>query len=176
MCIRDREEVKRLGLPAKIILPSRVYGTDTSWMDTIYERISGLNELFYAFADHPYWYGHDPAQVSPAGPFGRIDVLRRRMDEKGAAAKPIFITEYGESTANCGSECVGETAQAEHLAAMIAAVLSRSAWDVEMLSVFQLLDRGTESADRELQFGLLRQNGTPKPSYAIVRAAMQENR
>ena len=37
------EEVKRLGLPAKMILPSRVYGTDTSWMDTLYQRIPNLN-------------------------------------------------------------------------------------------------------------------------------------
>ncbi|HEX3172586.1 MAG TPA: glycosyl hydrolase, partial [Solirubrobacterales bacterium] len=170
------EEVKRLGLPAKIVLPSRVYGTDTSWMDTLYQRISNLNELFYAFADHPYWYGHDPAQVSAAGPFGRISVLRRRMNEKGASTKPIFITEYGESTASCGSECVSEAVQAEHLNEMLTAAITRSEWKVEMVSIFQLLDRGTNSTDRELQFGLLRQNGTQKPSYAIVQSRMQQYR
>jgi len=170
------EEVKRLGLPARVILPSRVYGTDTSWMDTLYARIPNLNDLFYAFADHPYWYGHDPAQVSAAGPFGRIDVLRRRMNEKGASAKPIFITEYGESTANCGSECVSEAVQAEHLNAMLTAAVTRTQWKVEMVSFFQLLDRGTNSGDRELQFGLLRQNGTQKPSYPIIRGAIQQYR
>jgi hypothetical protein len=45
-----------------------------------------------------------------------------------------------------------------------------------MISIFQLLDRGTDSSDRELQFGLLREDGTPKPSYGIVRAAMQQYR
>jgi hypothetical protein len=170
------EEVSRLGLPAKIVLPSRVYGTDTAWMDTLYQRIPNLNSLFYAFADHPYWYGHDPATVSAAGPFGRIDVLRRRMNEKGAAGKPIYITEYGESTASCGAECVSETVQAEHLKSVLDAAVNRPAWKVEMVSVFQLLDRGTASGNRELQFGLLRQNGTPKPSYAIVREAMQQYR
>ena len=156
------EEVKRLGLPAKVILDSRVYGNDTSWMDTLYQRIPDLNSLFYAFADHPYWYGHDPAEVSPAGPFGRIEALRERMNEQGAAGKPIFITEYGESTANCGEECVDEETQAEHLAEMIAAVVSHPEWKIEMVSIFQLLDRGTNSGDRELQFGLLRENGTPE--------------
>jgi hypothetical protein len=170
------EEVKRLGLPAKMILDSRVYGTDTSWMDTLYARIPNLNTLFYAFADHPYWYGHDPAQVSPAGPFGRIETLRQRMDEQGAANKPIFITEYGESTADCGEECVDEETQAEHLAEMIAAVVSHPEWKVELLSIFQLLDRGTNSTNRELQFGLLRQDGTEKPSYPIVQAAVQNYR
>jgi Bacterial Ig domain len=170
------EAVKALGLPAKIILPSRVYGTDTSWMDTLYARIPNLNDLFYAFADHPYWYGHDPAQVSAAGPFQRIGVLRKRMNEKGASAKPIWITEYGESTANCGEQCVSEAVQAEHLQAMLNAAITRAEWKVEMMSVFQLLDRGTNSSDRELQFGLLRQNGSQKPSYAIVRGLMQQYR
>jgi Big-like domain-containing protein len=170
------EAVKSLGLPAKIVLPSRVYGTDTSWMDTLYAKIPNLNELFYAFADHPYWYGHDPAAGTAAGPFGRIAVLRKRMNEKGASAKPIFITEYGESTANCGEECVSEAVQAEHLQEMLNAAITRPEWKIEMVSVFQLLDRGTGSTDRELQFGLLRQNGTPKPAYSIVRTLMQQYR
>jgi hypothetical protein len=170
------EEVKRLGLPAEIVLDNRVYGTDTSWMDTLYQRIPNLNSLFYAFAEHPYWYGHDPAQVNAAGPFGRIGMTRKRMNEHGASSKPIFITEYGESTASCGGECVSEAVQAEHLRAMLNAAITRTEWKVEMVSVFQLLDRGTNSSDRELQFGLLRQNGTPKPSYAIVHDLMQEYR
>jgi hypothetical protein len=170
------EEVHRLGLPAKVVLVSRIYGTDTSWMDTLYQKIPNLNSLFYAFADHPYWYGHDPAELSPAGPFGRIEALRQRMDEQGAAGKPIFISEYGESTAGCGEECVDEATQAEHLAEMIAAIVSHPEWKVEMLSVYQLIDRGTNSGERELQFGLLRENGTPKPAYSIVQAAVQNYR
>ncbi len=170
------EEVHRLGLPAEMILDSRVYGSDTSWMDTLYARIPNLNSLFYAFADHPYWYGHDPAETSPAGPFDRIETLRKRMIEQGAGNKPIFITEYGESTADCGSECVSEEAQATHLAEMIAAIVSHPEWKVEMLSVYQLIDRGTNSGERELQFGLLREDGTPKPAYSIVQAAVQNYR
>jgi hypothetical protein len=170
------EEIHRLSLPVQVVLPDRVYGTDTSWMDTLYAKIPNLNELFYAFAEHPYWYGHDPAQISPAGPFGRIEVARRRMNEHGASAKPIYITEYGESTANCGSECVSEATQAQHLKEMIEAVVSHPEWGVKMLSVFQLLDRGTNSSERELQFGLLRQDGTPKPSYAIVHEAIEKYR
>ena len=170
------EEVHRLGLPVKVILGSRVYGTDTSWMDTLYQRIPDLNSLFYAFADHPYWYGHDPSEVSPAGPFGRIKALRRRMIEQGAATKPIFITEYGESTASCGEECVSEEMQARHLQEMIDAGASNPQWGIEMVSVFQMRDRGTDSSDRERQFGLLREDGTEKPSYQIVQAAMQQYR
>jgi Glycosyl hydrolase catalytic core len=170
------EEISNLHLPVQVVLPNRVYGNDTSWMDTLYQKIPNLNAYFYAFADHPYWYGHDPAEGGPAGPFARLETMRRRMNELGANTKPIFITEYGESTASCGSECVSEAVQAQHLSEMLTAVLAHPEWGVKMLSFFQLQDRGTASGDRELQFGLLRQDGSAKPSYAIVHGAMQQYR
>jgi hypothetical protein len=166
------EEIKRLALPVTVVLPSRVYGSNTSWMDTLYARIPNLNDLFDAFAEHPYWYGHEPASSGPAGPFGRIETTRRRMNEHGANTKAIWITEYGESTAECGEECVGEDTQALHLQQMLGAIVSRPDWGVKMISVFQLRDRGTESSDRERQFGLLRQDGSEKPAYPIVESAM----
>ncbi len=170
------EEIQRLQLPVRVVLPSRVYGNDTDWIDGLYALIPNLNSYFYAFADHPYWYGHDPAEVDAAGPFGRIEKLRERMNAHGANTKPIFLTEYGESTASCGEECISEAVQAQHLKQMLDAIVSRPDWGVKMLSVFQLLDRGTDSSDRELQFGLLRQNGTEKPSYPLVHDAIQTYR
>ncbi|HEY6730584.1 MAG TPA: glycosyl hydrolase [Solirubrobacterales bacterium] len=170
------EEIKRLNLPVTVVLPSRVYGSNTSWMDTLYELIPNLNDLFDAFAEHPYWYGHEPSTPGAAGPFGRIETTRLRMNEHGANTKPIWITEYGESTADCGEECVGEDTQAKHLQQMLDAVVSRSDWGVKMISVFQLRDRGTDSGDRERQFGLLRQDGSEKPAYPIVESAMDQFR
>jgi Glycosyl hydrolase catalytic core len=170
------EEIKRLALPVKVVLPSRVYGKDTDWIDTLYQRIPDLNSYFDAFADHPYWYGHDPAEVAAAGPFGRIETLRKRMNELGANTKAIYLTEYGESTSDCDEECTDEGSQAQHLNQMLDAILTRPDWGVKMFSVFQLIDRGTNSSDRELGFGLLRQNGTPKPSYSIVKSAIDQYR
>jgi hypothetical protein len=170
------EAIHQLGLPVTVVLPSRVYGDNTSWMDTLYQLIPNLSELFDAFAEHPYWYGHDPSTAGPAGPFARIETTRRRMNEHGANTKAIWITEYGESTADCGEECVSEETQALHLQEMLAAIVARPEWGVKMISVFQLRDRGTESSDRERQFGLLRQDGSEKPSYGIVQGAMQAYR
>jgi len=170
------EEIKRLALPVTVVLPSRVYGSNTSWMDTLYSLIPNLNDLFDAFAEHPYWYGHEPASSGPAGPFGRIETTRRRMNEHGANTKAIWITEYGESTAECGEECVGEDTQALHLQQMLDAIVSRPDWGVKMISVFQLRDRGTDSSDRERQFGLLREDGSEKPAYPIVESAMDAYR
>jgi hypothetical protein len=165
------ERVKALGLPARMVLASRVDGIDTSWMDTLYAEIPRLNSLYYAITEHPYWYGHNPAEADDEGPFRRIALLRQRLDELGAGAKPIFITEYGESTADCGEECVSEAVQARHLREMIR-FCRRPPLDVQLLLIFQLIDRGTNSGDRELQFGILRQNGSRKPSYPIVQRAI----
>jgi hypothetical protein len=170
------EAVAQLGMPVKVILPSYIHGHNTSWIDTLYARIPNLNSLFYAFADHPYWYGHDPAEAGDNGPFARIDTLRERMAYHDAGSKPIYITEYGESTASCGEQCVSEAVQSEHLEEMLNAVVTRSDWGVEMFLVFQLRDRGTGSPDREEQFGLLREDDTPKPAYSIIRSAMQQYR
>jgi hypothetical protein len=166
------EGVHALGLPAKLILPSVIHGTDTSWMDTLYKSIPDLNEYFYAFADHPYWYGQSPSTPGNASPLERIAMLRKRMNEKGAQNKPIFITEYGQSTADCGSECVSEAQQAADITTLLTAVLTHPEWGVEMVSFFQLHDWATGSSNREEQFGILRQDGTPKPAYPIVKAAM----
>jgi hypothetical protein len=166
------EEIQRRNLPVTVVLPSRTYGSDTDWMDGLYQLIPNLNELFDAFAEHPYWYGHDPATDEAAGPFGRIQTARERMNEFGANTKPIWITEYGESTALCGEECVPEAVQAQHLQQMLGAIVSRPDWGVTMISVFQLRDRGTNQGDRERQFGLLREDGSPKPSYGVVQSAM----
>jgi hypothetical protein len=171
------EAVKALGLPAKLIVPTYTYGTNTSWTDTLYRVIPNLNSLFWAFAEHPYWYGHSPATTgNAASPFERIETQRRDMAAHGAGEKPLFITEYGESTAECGSECVDEAEQAEHIQALLDAVLAHPEWRVEMLIFFQLHDWAARTTNMQQQFGLLRSNGTPKPAYPIVRAAMQQYR
>ncbi len=166
------EAVHAQNLPAKLILPSMIQGQDTSWMDTLYQQIPNLNEFFYAFADHPYDYGMDPTAAGNGGTLSRIATLRRRMNEKGASNKPIFITEYGQSTADCGEECVSEAQQAIDITTLLTAILTHPEWGIEMVSFFQLHDWGTETSNREEQFGILRQDGTPKPAYAIVKAAM----
>ena len=171
------EAVKLLGLPAKLIVPNYIYGTDTHWIDTLYQRIPNLNELFYAFADHPYWYGHNPAETGDGNsPFERIETLRQKMAEHGAGDKPLYITEYGESTANCGEECVSEAVQAAHIEKMINAAITRTEWKVEALFIYQLHDWASGSTVREQQFGLLRADGTKKPAYQVVQAALQNYR
>lgn len=170
------EEIQRLNLPVTVVLPAYAYGEDLHWIEGVAAKVPNLGDLFDAIAFHPYWYGHDPSTPGDESPFERIETMRRWMNETGWNTKPMWITEYGQSTASCGEECVGEQAQAEHLAEMLQAIVSRPDWGIKMISVFQLRDRGTGDPDRERQFGLLRQDGSEKPSYDIVQSAMQQYR
>jgi hypothetical protein len=168
------EAVSRLDVPARLILPAATSSEGAAWVGTLYARIPDLNRLFGGFALHPYDFGRNPAAED--GSFEQIEDLRREMDWHGANDKPILITEYGQSTARCGAECVSEAAQARHLRAFLDTVARRPRWKVRMVSVYQLSDRGTRSPEREFQFGLLRQNGSPKPSYPVVRERMRRYR
>ena len=159
-----------------MILISRIYGTDTTWMDTLYARIPNLNDYFYAFADHPYWYGHSPEGAPPPVRSAGSNVLRKRMNEKGASAKPIWITEYGESTANCGEQCVSEATQAEHLQKILNAAITRDRLEDRPDLRLPAARPRPNSSDREHGFGLLRYDGTQKPAYSMVRALMQQYR
>jgi hypothetical protein len=171
------EAVKELGVPAHVILVSGVDADEeTAWVEALYEEIPNLNSLFYAFAIHPYTFGHPVAGELPGSAYRQIEVLRRAMDAAGATTKPIWITEYGESTAACGSECVTEKVQAEYLQQLIESATAHPEWNVGMMSIFQLIDRGTQTDDRELGFGILRQDGAPKLSYPIVKAAAEQLR
>ncbi len=179
------EAVAAKGLPARMLPASYNYGdqkTDVPWvglmwMETLYSRIPNLNSLIGGFATHPYWYGHAPDETSTDAerPFTRLDLLRQEMNDHGAQDKPIYITEYGQSTAT-SSDSVSEARQESDLHALLnAAATGFHNWNIAGLYVYQLIDRGTSSADRELQFGLLRQDGTPKPAYATVKSYLAQS-
>jgi hypothetical protein len=171
------EAADRMELPARLVLPvGGIYLGEPGWLDTLYERLPDLNELVHGFALHPYRIGEHPAAPVDGGSLRQVAQLRRELNRHGAAGKPILVTEYGQSTAACGEECVSEDEQAEHLGAFVDGVAARPEWQVELISIYQLRDRGTDSPDRELQFGLLREDGSPKPAYPVVRELMERYR
>jgi hypothetical protein len=171
------EAVDRSDLPARLVLPvGGIYLGEPGWLDTLYERIPALNELVYGFALHPYRVGEHPAASIHGASLQQIAQLRRALNQHGAADKPILITEYGQSTAACGGDCVSEDEQAEHLAALVDGVSARPDWMVELIAIFQLRDQRTDSSDKEEQFGLLRADGSAKPSYEIMRERMRRYR
>jgi hypothetical protein len=66
--------------------------------------------------------------------------------------------------------------QAEDLAQLIDTAAARRDVGIELVTVYQLQDRGTHSKDRELQFGTVGEDGSFKPAWDAVRAWVRRYR
>ncbi|WP_377450890.1 hypothetical protein [Rhodococcoides fascians] len=107
--------------------------------------------------------------------FGRHDSADRQaqmhqayvtMAANGDGGKKIWITELGAPTGN-GPMAVSEDAQA----AIIGSSLNKASTLPYIGPVFvhSLRDSGTDPADSEQNFGLLRADFTHKPAFDVVR-------
>lgn len=129
----------------------------------------GGGDSFDAVGFHPYTYPRMPADPAPwtgwsimAGP------IRKVMADNGDADKKVWITEYGAPTNEAKSK-VSEAEQAEMLEQSIA--LARSYDWAGPYFWYSYHDLGTDPANNEMWFGLLRADGSAKPALEALKAA-----
>lgn len=124
-----------------------------------------------AIAVHPYSFPELPMQTPQrmSGGFADLPALRAVMDSHGDGAKKIWITEYGAPTGS-GPHSVSEQVQAETL---MQARQQVQRWDwAGPLIYYELADGGTDPTDTEQNFGVLREDLSPKPAaVALMDAA-----
>jgi hypothetical protein len=130
-------------------------GVTKPWVEWV--EPSGLLAAADGFAVHPYFN-------SP--PFHVLDTVRAQLTAHGHA-QPFWITEVGMYLGTQGE--VGPKdgpAQAADFAAILAAAKART--DVAACVLYRLSENseGTES------WGILNPDGTPRPAYAVVKAAL----
>jgi len=177
--------LKALRSGVRVIIGTANYASKTKgtlWVKTLFKKIPGLPRLIHGVATHPYWNGNLPngPLANPNRPFSRIDSLRALLNCLGGKKLGIYITEYGASTAT-SSEGVSEAVQAQSLASFLrAATRNTYGWNVKMFLMYTLLDwpvgqGGEDATNREAHFGIIRPNGTKKPSYSIVKSYMRGN-
>ena len=125
---------------------------------------------FDAVGWHPYCYAQNPGGSDPGSAwvqlYGSPHNVRALMVANGDAGKKIWATEFGAHTDPAGEGYLSETAQATYLGSGIDQWRTYS-WAGPMI-LYQLRDRGTDTADRENFFGLERFDGTHKPGFAAV--------
>jgi polysaccharide biosynthesis protein PslG len=131
----------------------------------------GAKNSFDGVADHPYSYPATPAgnpfsawsQMSKTKPS-----LRSIMTAHGDVAKKIWITEYGAPTT--GANSVSEAQQTAELVQAITA-----AKKVTWIASFYIYTWSNQSSlmSTDDGFGLLRPDGSKKPAYAAVSAALR---
>jgi hypothetical protein len=120
----------------------------------------GIRGSYDALADHAY------ADIG----FAKLRGLRQEQLAHGDR-KPIWVTEFGWPTGSDPRWHVGEAAQAASIRQGFAD-LARLGW-VRGAFLYNLRDKGWNARDLEDNFGVVRRNFAPKPSFAAVRQALR---
>ncbi len=100
--------------------------------------------------------------------------VRDLMLERGDADKGLWLTELGWTTCNdyTSKFCVTENQQEKYVNDAFR-IQREDRWDyVKAMIVYNLRNKGTDPGDREDQYGLLRRDFTPKPSWSYFTDAL----
>jgi hypothetical protein len=156
--------------------PGGSYGTVTSsytnpvtFLEQMYKN--GAHGYLDAVGWHPYSFPYGLgyynwsawSQMSETQPSARSV-----MTAFGDTGKQIWPTEMGAPTGT-SSQSVSETAQAQLVTDMYSKLAGWS-WAGPAF-LYNYRDKGTNLADREQNFGIIRWDWSPKPSYAAYQAA-----
>ena len=133
----------------------------------------GAKGSFDALGYHPYsypalpntfefWSGWSQMSQTPTS-------IEGVLSANGDSGKPLWLTEVGAPTSGPGG--VGLAAQAEELTQAIADAKATSS--VGALYIYTYEDSGSDPTTNEDWFGLLNADGSPKPAFAAVAAALK---
>ncbi len=145
------------------LAPSGVAATEPAlFLAAVYR--AGGGGMFSALSLHPYTFEpltHPNMTETP----GELDSITRRYV---GVSRRIWATEFGAPTG--GDVSVTETRQAELITEAFS-VWSSYPWAGPML-IYSDRDLDSGSTERENRFGMLRSDGSNKPSYQAFRTAM----
>lgn len=132
----------------------------------------GAKGFFDALGDHPYSYPALPDTYEIWSGWSAMDQTPTSLEgvlaANGDASKPIWATEVGAPTS--GPDGVGTAAQATELTQAIDDAKTTS-W-IGALYIYTYEDSGSDPSTDEDWFGLLNADGSPKPAFAAVAAAI----
>jgi hypothetical protein len=161
---RARDSV---GSTAKLISGGIAPGGDIdmfSWINEVGMR-GGL-ALIDGFGVHPY------SAAEPDDPRSwmmQLEAIHERLAQLGRPDLPLWITEFGAPTMSVASgyaPAMTEQAQADRLRIAFA-LASRFDW-IHNFTWYEYRDSCRDPADPECNFGLVRNDLSPKPSYAAL--------
>ncbi|MBM3673555.1 MAG: hypothetical protein FJW88_01180 [Actinobacteria bacterium] len=153
--------------------PDAADGSDVhpiTWLNGIYAR--GAGGSFDAVGHHPYSFPTNPLDAQWWNAFTQTQSLYDVMVANGDAAKKIWGTEAGAPIGTDPS-ALDEIRQAQWVRDYYAGWNSSYLPFTGPLFWFQHRDSGTNPADREQNFGMLRQDWSPKQAYQAFVNTMQ---
>jgi hypothetical protein len=141
---------------------------------------AGGKGAFDAVAAHPYTWPYSPAWSNPNGAWGQMTTMHNVMASYGDGTKKIWITEFGAPTGGPGSIATSgfSTAEgrADHVTEALQARIVTDSINIEApvswigpYFWYSYKDAGTTSDTVENFFGLLRADGSAKPSLQVFK-------
>jgi hypothetical protein len=148
---------------------------------------AGGKAFFDAVGYHPYSYPVPASYNVSWSAWTKMGLtspsLRSIMVANGDTAKQIWATEFGAPTGGPGPiatttnynlngspDHVNEALQAA-MATDVVSVTNATPW-LATTFWYSYIDEGTSASDTENFYGLLRANGTRKPAYTALQAAL----
>jgi len=140
-------------------------GLNKGFADRLIE--GGLADRVDGLSLHPYVHCAGNSGKTPESWIKWLGATDQRLTRLAGKPVPLYLTEMGWPTANepCG---VDETTQAMFLAR--AYFLAKTLPSIKGMWWYDLVNDGTDPTEREHNFGLLRQDLTPKPAYQVLKA------
>lgn len=135
---------------------------------------NGAKGYFDAVAAHPYDYPNSPAAGLPDA-WGQMTDMHNVMAQNGDGNKLIWVTEFGSPTngPNVLNDHVTEAQQAQILTDALR-LWKTYTW-AGPFYYYDYQDSGTSTSQSENFFGLIRADGTHKPSYDVWVKGISEN-
>lgn len=113
-----------------------------------------------------------PVPSTPEDAMAKLDTLKANIDQFSPNRTiSVYVTEMGWPT-NAGQYGVSETTAAAYAQRFLLLARSR-AW-IGGVWWYDLFDDGSDPNEKEDRYGLLRQNGVPKPAFTAIAAVRDE--
>jgi len=141
-------------------------GDDWDWSWTKAAIQAGMLTNADGVAVHLYNYCVSPKNVGADMAIVRAEALRTLLNNAGKPGLPIYVTEVGWPT-YIGDCPVTEQDSALHTARFLLEASLRD-W-LAGLWIYEFQNGGTDPTNREYNFGLMRRDGSEKPSGCAVR-------
>jgi hypothetical protein len=141
------------------------YSGYTTWINAMFDAVPDLANYVAGWTVHPY----GPQWQVP------MDNMLAAMKARGAAEKPLYVTEWGVSSDNgrCLSDnfgydkCMTYATAATTLKTAIAGMRARYGARLASVFLYSTVDQRSTGAstDREHYFGAMKNDNTPKGAY-----------
>lgn len=152
--------------PDAIVLTAGLTENAVSFLTDLYAN--GAKGYFDYLAFHPYSWPNGPDASYGFATMSQLNAIMSANDD----LKPIMVTEVGwPSTTQSGG--VSEATQATDIGRAFQKVLFEDYQSVPIVCIYDFRDDGSDPANPEDNYGVVRFDYTPKPAYATLQSVSQ---